>query len=218
MALRSFLDQVINCSGPVETVQTILLSSDLTQYQAFLAGEIEKDRIDLAVLSLEKEEDEPVLPDFLLPDEEAAEEEDARAAVDAIWSRYFHHAAAVAKRNRSKFLRDWVAFEVGLRNALATKRAHTLELDAADYLVAPDLADAGIDYIHAISTWSAASDPLAAQDALDKVRWNWLEENEAWYSSTAREVEVYAARLMLLHTWRRIMSGRQGDDAVSIQT
>lgn len=218
MNLRSFIQQVIDCSGPVETVKTILLSSDLTQYQALLAEEIDRDRTDLAVLSLDKGEDQDVLPDFLLPDEEAGDEEDPRRAVDAVWSRYFHHAATVAKRKQSKFLRDWVAFEVGLRNELAKKRAHTLELDAEDYIVAPELADHKIDYTHAISTWSAAADPLAAQEALDKVRWNWLKENEGWYSASAREIEVYAARLMLLHTWRRIMSARQADGAVSIKT
>lgn len=218
MTLRSFLDLVSDSRGPVETVKTLLLSSDLTQYQALLAGEIEPDRTDSAVLVLDKGKDQAVLPDFLLPEENAGEEEDTPAAVDAVWARYFRHAAAVAKRNRSKFLSDWVAFEVGLRNELATKRAHTLELDAADYLVAPDLADPAIDYTHAITTWSAAPDPLAAQDALDKVRWTWLEDNEGWYSCTAREVEVYAARLMLMHTWRRIMSGKKADGNLSIQT
>ena len=90
-----------------------------------------------------------------------------------------------------------------------TARAHILELDAAAYLVAPDLADGNIDYAHAISTWSAASNPLAAQQALDKTRWDWLDENEGWYSSSAREIEVYAARLVLLHRWRRILSEKQ---------
>ena len=209
MSKRDFLEQVIDSNGPVETVEALLLSDDLTQYQALLAGEIEQDRADLAVLSVDKAEGESVLPDFLLPEEGADEQEDARASVDAIWSRYFRHAAAVAKRKGGGFLRGWIGFEVGLRNALATTRAHILELDAEAYLVAPDLGDRDIDYTHAISTWSAAADPLAGQEALDKIRWDWLEENGGWYSFSAREVEVYAAKLVLLHHWRRILSEKQ---------
>ena len=219
MSKRVFLEQVIDSNGPVETVETLLLCDDLSQYQALLAEEIEPDKADLAVLSIDKSENEAVLPDFLLPEEGTDEQEDARVSVDAIWSRYFRHAAGVAKRKGSGFLRDWIRFEVGLRNALATTRAHTLELDAEAYLVAPDLADRDIDYTHAISTWSAASNPLAAQEALDKVRWDWLEENGGWYTFKAREIEVYAAKLVLLHHWRRILSEKQQrNENVSTQT
>ena len=213
---RDFLEQVIDSNGPVETVEALLLSDDLTQYQALLAGEIEQDRADLAVLSVDKAEGESVLPDFLLPEEGADEQEDARASVDAIWSRYFRHAAAVAKRKGGGFLRGWIGFEVGLRNALATTRAHILELDAEAYLVAPDLGDRDIDYTHAISTWSAAADPLAGQEALDKIRWDWLEENGGWYSFYACEIEVFAARLVLLHRWRRILSEKQQRNETSL--
>ncbi len=209
MSKRDFLEQVIDSRGSVETVETLLLSDDLTQYQALLAEEIDQDRTDLAVLSIDKAEDEAILPDFLLPEDGTDEQEDKRASVDAIWSRYFYHAASVAKRNGSAFLRAWIGFEVGLRNALVTTRAHILELDAEAYLVAPDLADRDVDHTHAISTWSAAPDPLAAQEALDKIRWDWLDENGGWYSFAAREIEVYAAKLVLLHHWRRILSEKQ---------
>ena len=209
MSKADLLEQVADSNGPVKTVEVLLLSDDLTQYQALLAEEIEQDRIDLAVLSIDKAENEAVLPDYLLPEEGTEEQDDGRTSVDAIWSRYFHHAATVARRNGSAFLRAWIGFEVGLRNALVTSRAHILELDAEAYLVAPDLADRDVDYTHAISTWSAASDPLAAQEALDKVRWEWLDDNDGWYSFSAREVEVYAAKLVLLHHWRRILSERQ---------
>ncbi len=209
MGKRDFLDQVGESKGPIETVEVLFLGDDLTQYQALLADEIERDRLDLAVLSIDKPEDEAVLPAFLLPEEGTEEQEDARASVDAVWSRYFRHAASVAKRKSSAFLREWIGFEVGLRNALVRARARALELDAAAYLVTPDLADGDIDYTHAISTWSAAPNPLAAQQALDEIRWDWLEENEGWYSFAAREVEVYAARLVLLHHWRRILSEKQ---------
>ncbi|MHC4705392.1 MAG: DUF2764 family protein [Planctomycetota bacterium] len=209
MSKRDLLECVADSNGPVRTVEMLLLSDDLTQYQALLAGEIDRDQIDSA-------ENEAVLPDFLLPEEATEEQQESRLSVDAIWSRYFHHAASVAKRASGGFLKAWIGFEVGLRNALVTARAHTLDLDPAAYLVAPELADKTIDYSHIISAWSAASDPLAALEVLDKSRWDWLDERGDWYSFSACEVEVYAAKLVLLHHWRRILSDKQQRDKASL--
>jgi len=216
MSKRDLLEQVADSNGPVRTVEIILLSDDLAQYQALLAEEIGKDQIDLAILSLDKAENEAVLPDFLLPEEAAEEQENKRLSIDEIWSRYFHHAASVAKRTHSSFLKAWVGFEVGLRNALVTARAHVLGLDAATYLVAPELADMDTDYSTMISAWSATSNPMAALEVLDKSRWDWLDEHGDWYSFSAREIEVYAAKLVLLHHWRRILSDKQQRNKTSL--
>jgi len=215
MGKRDLIEQVAGSNGPVRTVEMLLLSDDLTQYQALLTEEIRPDKADSAILSLDKADNEAVLPDFLLS-EESTEEQNDRSSIDAIWSRYFHHAASVAKRARSSFLKAWIGFEVGLRNALVTARAHTLELDPAAYLVAPELADKDTDYSHVISAWTAAADPLAAQEVLDKSRWDWLDERGRWYSFSACEIEVYAAKLALLHHWRRILSDKQQRNKASL--
>jgi len=212
LSKQSFFEQVIESNGPVSTVQTLLLSDDLIQYQALLAEEIEQDRIDLAILSLDKAEDEPVLPDYLLPKEtteEQQQEQSMRLSVDGIWERYFHHAASVAKRTQSSFLKAWVGFEVGLRNALATARAQMLDLESEAYLVAPELADKKTDYHHIVSEWSGASNPMTALRMLDEARWDWCEEHGGWYSFHACEIEVYASKLILLHRWRRILTEKQ---------
>ena len=216
MSKRDLLEQVVNSNGPVGTVEMLLLSDDLTQYQALLTEEITNDQIDSAILSLDKGESESVLPGFLLAEEATEEQQDNRSSVDAIWLRYFHHAASVAKRHGSRFLKAWIGFEVGLRNALVTARAHTLELDPATYLVAPELADKSIDYSHVVSAWSAADDPLAALEVLDKSRWDWLDERAQWYSFSACEIEVYAAKLVLLHHWRRILSDKQKSNKATL--
>lgn len=209
MSKRDFLEQVAGSNGPVRTVEMILLSDDLAQYQALTTEEIAKEQVDLAILTFDKAENDPTLPDFLLPEQAGEEQENKRLSTDEIWSRYFHHAVSVAKRERSSFLKAWIGFEVALRNALAAARAHTLKLDPAAYLVAPELADTDTDYSAIISAWSAASNPLAALEALDKSRWEWLDEHGQWYSFSACEIEVYAAKLVLLHHWRRILSDKQ---------
>jgi hypothetical protein len=213
MGKAGLLEQVIRSKGPVRSVEILLLGDDLMQYQALLAEEVEKDRLDLAILSLDKAEDESVLPDFLLPEmtSEGAEKEkdNERASVDQTWARFFRHAAQVAKREHSPFLKAWVGFEVGLRSALVTARARKLELGPETYLVAPELADKKTDYSSIISAWASASNPQTAQDILDKARWDWLEEHEGWYSFCDCEIEAYAAKLVLLHRWRRILSEKQ---------
>ena len=43
-------------------------------------------------------------------------------------------------------------------------------------------------------------------EALDKARWEWMEENGGWYSFQAQELEAYAAKLVLLLRWRRLQT------------
>ena len=209
MAKSDFFAMVRDSKGSVKTIETILLSDDLSQYEAFLVKEITEDRIDLAVLSLEKSENEPVLPEFLLPEEQAQQKENSRLAADDLWSRYFRYAARVAKHNGSRFLKAWIAFEVGLRNALTTARAQILDLEPEAYLVCPELADTDTDYSTIISAWQAGSNPLTSLEVLDKAKWDWLDEHASWYSFSAGEIEVYAAKLILLHHWRRILAEKQ---------
>ncbi len=204
-----FLNMIAGSKGPVKTIEIILLNDDLTQYEAFLSKEIEKEKLDLAVISFENNENEPVLPSFLLHKEEKQDKTHDRLASDGIWSRYFHHAARVAKA--SKFLHAWVGFEIGLRNALTLARAQLLGLDPEAYLVCPELADSKIDFSNIISAWHAASNPLIAMEVLDKARWDWLEEHGSLYSFSADEIEVYAAKLVLLHHWKRILFGSEQD-------
>ena len=206
MSKNEFLSIVSGANGPIKTVQAILLSDDLVQYEALLSQETDKDNIDIAVLPFEKAENTPVLPDFLLPQDSTDENQSKHLSVDGIWTRYFNHALIIAKRNHSKFLKAWIGFEVGLRNAIAATRAQTLSLDPEAYLVTPELADSGFDYSSIISSWSAAHNPLMAIEIIDKARWDWLEQNGNWYSFDKDEIEVYSAKLMILHHWRRILS------------
>lgn len=204
-----FLNMIASSKGPIRTVEIILLNDDLVQYDAFISKESDKDKLDFAVLSFENNENEPVLPAFLLTENEKHDETNERLATDGIWSRYFHHAVHISKHSNSKFLKTWVGFEVGLRNALTTARAQLLDLDPEAYLVCPELADSETDYNSIISAWHAASNPLVALEALDKARWDWLDAHGALYSFSADEIEVYAAKLVLLHHWRRILSGSE---------
>ena len=97
---QEFLHQVINTRGPVETVETILLSDDLIQRQALLSGEKQPDEVDLVLLAVSQGEGQAELPEFLMPEGiSEMHEVNARLAVDDIWARYYLYAVSVARRS-----------------------------------------------------------------------------------------------------------------------
>jgi hypothetical protein len=188
-------------AGARPLVDTVLLSDDLLQRDAFLAGEVEG--VEPAVLSAAQVQDEEPLPSYLaVADEETSGREGP--AGDAVWARYFRHADVVAQRARSPFLRAWVGYEVALRNTLARARAKSLDLDPEPYLVAPDLADPDADFASLVSEWTDAANPLEGLQVLDRVRWQWLHDHDAHFTFADDELAAYAAKLMLLVRWHRL--------------
>ena len=200
------LQRVEESAGPRELVTVLLLGDDLLQRQAFMTGEIEQ--ISPAVLTPDQVRDEQPLPYYLanLP---AAP---GRVAADAVWASYFRYAAAAGARRRSALIREWVRYEVGLRNALATMRAAALGLEAEDYLVADELGDGDNAHSTLLAEWSAATDPLAGQRVLDRARWAWLSQRDGYFSFSDDEPVAYAAQLMLMDRWDRL-NPRDRDDA-----
>jgi hypothetical protein len=202
---QELLAVVTESGGPTDVVRVLLMSDDLLQREAVLAGEIELEHADLAVLSLQEDNNKQSLPLFLEPaKEDEPEGSGILIAADRIWRRYFHHAARIARMTHTHFLAAWVGFEVGLRNATAKARAETLELDPGQYLVAPDLADPQIRFDTILAEWIAPSNPLDRLKVLDRTRWDWLAEHERWFSFSDDEVAAYTAKLMILHRWHRI--------------
>ena len=193
------LQSVIECGGPRAVLEAILLSDDLLQRDALLAGEL--DRAEGFVLTESQLRDDEPLPEYLAGQQDP---NSTRLVADKLWDAYFRHVAATARRARSKMLADWVGAEVALRNSLAAARAQALGLDVDAYVVAEDLADDRADFAATVNEWSAAPDPLAGLRVVDRARWAWLQEHEARFSFTDDELAVYAARLMLLQRWQRL--------------
>jgi hypothetical protein len=207
---QKLLALVTESEGPVDIVRSLLLSDDLLQREAVLAGEIEPDLADLAVLTYAQAEGKQPLPHFLAPEQEREHDvTGSQIAVDLIWRRYFRYMAKVARHTRSDFLSAWIEYEVGLRNAIAAARAVKLQLDPKPYLVTPELENPDVSFDTALAEWSAEPNPLVALQALDKARWRWLIEQEQWYSFSDDEVAAFTAKLMLLHRWHRISETAQ---------
>lgn len=198
MTLRQLLDHLDGDEAALELVRAILLSDDLMQREAVLAGEI--DQAQPVVLTVQQATNNAPLPDELAPARDGS-----KIPGDAVWDAYFRHVRSVAGRLRSEFLDQWAAFEVSLRNALAAARAKALGLDASHYTVAADLSG-GDKFESVIGEWAAAPDPMAALKAIDRARWEWLRQNDKWFSFNRDELAAYAAKLMMLHRWHRLSS------------
>lgn len=205
---KDLISVVMEAGGPVEAVQTLLLSDDLLQREAVLAGETGVDQTDPAVLSLQQVKGEEPLPGYLWS---GRVDEGASAGglieADRIWREYFYYAFRVAHATRTPFLQAWVGFEVGLRNAVAGARAAALKLDPEPYLVAPELGDPEFLRQNLVTDWIAAATPLEALEILDRARWSWITEHEARFSFSDDEVVAYAAKLLLLLRSSRISGG-----------
>ena len=184
-------------------VDAILLGDDLLQRDAFLAREI--DTPAPAVLNPAQVRNEEPLPPHLATEEDPAAA--AHIASDAVWAAYFRHAAQVAAHQASPFLKAWVAYEVALRNALAAARARALGLEPADYVVPPDLGSPEEEFGPLLAEWAAGATPLDGLKVLDRARWQWLTDHEAWFSFADDEIAAYAAKLMLLVRWQRLAAG-----------
>ena len=167
--------------------------------RTLLAGEIEE--VEPVVLTLEQARGEAPLPEILVAD--VARDQPVAMETDLLWETYFRYAHAVGRSERSRFLVQWVEFEMALRNALATARAKRLGLVAADYLVAADLAAGEEDASVVVDEWATATTPLAGLRAVIRRRWSWVDHHDAWFTFSVDELLAYAARVMLLEQWRR---------------
>jgi hypothetical protein len=186
-------------------VEAIYLSDDLLQRDTLLAG---KDFVPQpTVLTMEQMRGEDPLPEALALAGNPSGDTTGRAVVDSVWGHYFYYVADVAKQNASPFLAAWVGYEVTLRNALAESRARALDLDAADYLIAADVAS-DEDVSATLATLAAASsatqNPMQLQQALDSARASWLDQNGPYFSFGDDELLAYAAKLMLAERWARL--------------
>jgi hypothetical protein len=139
-----------------------------------------------------------------------------RVPADARWAAYFDWILAAAAATGSELLRRWADWELCLRNELTRCRAEQLgvEVDRALFLPGREV-DPG-DLLLAESAGSAlrhAGDPLAAQEAVDRIRWRWVARHDPSYSGSDDELVAYAIRLTLVERWHHIAQRQAGGGA-----
>jgi hypothetical protein len=199
MGLADLLEHVEENPRWFEQLEALVLLDDLLQREALLAGETED--VEPAVLSLQQAQGEAPLPETL--EAVADAEQTTVLETDLLWDRYFRFVHQLGGSRGSRFLVQWVEFEVALRNALAATRARRLGLEESHYQVAAELAHSDEDLSPVLSEWEASPTPLAGLRVVIRARWSWLERHDAWFSFSVDELLAYGARVMLLERWRR---------------
>ncbi len=183
-----------------QSLEVLFLRDDLLQRESFLAGELTEVRP--VVLTPAQARNEAPLPVYLA--RKADDRPTRTVPVDDLWERYYRQATSVARESRGAFLAAWVGREVAVRNALVAARAERLGLEAKDYLVAADLADAEEEPSDLISEWASAQDPLAGTRVLIRAEWAWVARHAGWFTFNLDEIVAYAAQLILLERWQRL--------------
>lgn len=196
----------IPAGRPRKLAAAVLLSDDLTQREAWLAGELRVP--EPAVLELAQLRGDQPLPEAL--GIEAGEDGQKALPAEELWLVYARYVTALARSQRSPLLRRWIATEIGLRNRLVLRRSRTLRLDPARYLMDETLEEAGPEEEAAVEAWAQAADPLAGLRVIIMARWRWLSRNEPWFTFRDEEFVAYAAKLVLVHRWQRAGAGTPG--------
>lgn len=100
-------------------------------------------------------------------------------------------------------LRQWVSFEVGLRNELARVRARGKKIDPAKFIRLPDYPQFQISHM-ALAAHRHSIHVLEAEKILDQERWNFLEQLSFGHYFDFDFLLIYALKLKILERWDQL--------------
>ncbi len=127
-------------------------------------------------------------------------------ASDAAVLHAVHYAPEHVESSPIAVLNSWYTFDRGLRNALVRLRSANLGEDMEKYLrVAEDGGDGthvgGVEEL--ARNAMAESSPLRAEQALQRARWDMLDELEAGHFFDLEKLVVYLLKLRVLERNRK---------------
>ncbi len=99
-------------------------------------------------------------------------------------------------------LKQWVGFEVALRNELARSRAARKKIDPLKFLRPGDFTQAQIS--HVALTALRSTSILEAEKILDQARWDFLEDLSRGHYFDFDALLVYGLKLKILERWDKI--------------
>jgi hypothetical protein len=106
-------------------------------------------------------------------------------------------------------LKEWVNFEVALRNELVRARASRKKIDPSKFLRLPDSPQAWISHI-AMLAYRCTS-ILEAERILDQARWNFLEDLSQGHYFDFDYLLIYGLKLKILERWEAIQTADKED-------
>jgi len=100
-------------------------------------------------------------------------------------------------------LKQWVNFEVALRNELVRARAGRRKVDPLKFIRLPDFPQTQIT--HAALAAYRCTSILEAEKILDQERWNFLESLNLGHYFDFDALLIYALKLKILERWEAIL-------------
>lgn len=107
-------------------------------------------------------------------------------------------------------LKDWMGFEIALRNELARIRSKNKKIDPEKFVHLPDFPQAHISVI-ALSAHRHNLYALEAQKILDQERWNYLDQLSFGHYFDFEALLIYTLKLKILERWEKIVSADKED-------
>lgn len=99
-------------------------------------------------------------------------------------------------------LKQWVNFEIALRNELVRARAGRKKIDPVKFLRLPDSPQAEISHLAMLAYRSLSI--LEAEKILDQGRWNFLETLSLGHYFDFDYLLIYGLKLKILERWDKI--------------
>lgn len=121
------------------------------------------------------------------------------AAIAALWQAYFGHMLELAETSRCNFMKEYVAFELPLRNALYRLRADKLGLDAATQRL--DEPSGGAHHDDLVSRLNEEPDAVARERLLDTARLRAFDAVSGTDPFSIDAVLCYLASALVLDRW-----------------
>ena len=119
---------------------------------------------------------------------------------EALWQWYYANLAEAAERVGSSFLREWIVFDVSLRNELAQKRGEDMGWDVDPRLLPPPHGEPSHQEL--MLRLSEAADPQTRQKTLDQARLNAIDALCGTDPFSLDAVLSYIVSALILDGWK----------------
>ena len=177
-----------------ELVQAILLEKDIANLQEVCQERrpIEAGTIPLETLIRFPKDHAVVKPYLPEPIMSLLREE---TWPSRIWKAYFQYAFSMAEKRGSR-LSEWIEWDLTLKNVFQDARSQRQTRRWATFSFAPTH-----EHERIVETYRKAQNPLEAEQALDRAKWEKISSLCVPYSFQTDEIMAYALHLLILQRW-----------------
>lgn len=118
--------------------------------------------------------------------------------------KFLNYAFITAEEEQSTFVRELIGFEVALRNALVRYRAKKLDKDPGGHELAREMEARDVDLYYLFTRIEELENPGDQTFLVEQIRWDWVLNNDCWFTFSDDEVAAYGIKLFLLQRWYRM--------------